>query len=65
MTNEQKFLIQSITEHMVQFTMRDRNIPMVEAFRAIYQSPKYPLLTDISTGLYSQSPNYVYHFFNS
>ncbi len=62
MTKEQKFLIQSITERIVGYLMRDRNISIVEAFKTIFQSPKYPLLMDVGTGLYIQSPLYVYNF---
>lgn len=63
MTNEQKFLKQSITQRMVGYVMLDRNLPMLEAFKAIYQSPKFALLCDTSTGLYTQSPLYVYSVF--
>ena len=60
MTNEQKFLIQSLTQHLVSYVMRDRNVSMIEAFRIVYHSHLFELLCDTETGLYTQSPLYLY-----
>lgn len=62
MTVEQKFLIESIVENMVQLVMNDRQVSLLEAFSIVYNSTIYEKLSDIETGLFTQSPLYVYSY---
>jgi len=62
MTVEQKFLIESIVENMVQLVMNDRHVSLLEAFSIVYNSTIYEKLSDIETGLFTQSPLYVYSY---
>jgi len=62
MTIEQKFLVESIVERMVQYVMNDKGVTMLEAFSIVYNSKVYEKLSDVETGLCSQSPLYVYSF---
>lgn len=62
MNKETKFLIQSIIQQLVLLIMRDYNVSMLDAFGIIYNSELYERLQDVETGLYYQSPLYVYSY---
>jgi hypothetical protein len=62
MSKENKFLVQSIVQKLVMLLMRDYDLPMLEAFATVYNSELYELLLDAETGLYYQSPFYVYNY---
>ena len=62
MNKETKFLIQSIIQQLVLLIMRDYNVSMLEAFGMVYNSELYERLQDVETGLYYQSPFYVYSY---
>lgn len=62
MNKETKFLIQSIIQQLVLLIMRDYNVSMLEAFGMVYNSELYERLQDVETGLYYQSPLYVYSY---
>lgn len=62
MSKENRFLVQSVVQKLVMFLMRDYNLPLLDAFAAVYNSELYELLLDMETGLYYQSPLYVYNY---
>lgn len=54
--------MQSVVQKLVMFLMRDYNLTMLDAFATVYNSELYELLLDKETGLYYQSPPYVYNY---
>ena len=62
MNKENRFLVQSIVQKLVLLLMRDYDLSILEAFATVYNSELYELLSDAETGLYYQSPFYVYHY---
>jgi len=42
--------------------VRDYKMSIIDAFSAVYNSELYERLNDLDTGLYYQSPLYVYHY---
>lgn len=62
MTNDQQFLVDSITTELIVLLMQDLACSMEEAIEKVYTSDTYAKLIDIRTGLYCQSPLYVYDF---
>lgn len=61
MTDQQRFLIDSIVEDMTRFLVEDRKMSVIEALDTVYGSTLYDKLTDIETGLYYQSARYNYN----
>lgn len=57
-----QFIIESDVEEMVSFLMEDYGMGMIDAFDKIYNSQIYAKLCDTKTGLYIQSPAYIYEY---
>lgn len=62
MTNDEQFLIDSITTELIAQLMEDYQYNLETAMDKVYKSETYAKLTDTRTGLYYQSPLYVYDF---
>ena len=62
MTNEQKFLIDCITDDVTRYIMEDHGLSVTEALDIVYTSQYYDKLTDLGTGLYYQSSSYNYEY---
>ena len=52
-------------EYMVECMERDQGMTMTEAFDTFYNSETHEKLNDARSGLYFQSPGYVYSFLNN
>lgn len=63
MTEDERFLLECVTTELVAYTMEDFRMNMPEAMDKVYASHAYSLLVNPRTGLYYQSPRYVYDFF--
>ncbi len=55
-----EFIINSDVEMIVSYIMEDEGLSILEAFDKMYNSPIYTKLVDVKTGLYIQSPAYIY-----
>lgn len=51
-----------LVRQLVHLLMERKNITMIDAFDLLYNSDTYNKLSDTSTGLYYQSPRYVYAY---
>ena len=60
--NEISYHIEGIAKDIVLLLMKDFDMDMKEALRTLYTSDTYTKLQDPKTGLYFQSPQYVYAF---
>ncbi len=58
------FIINSDVEMIASYIIEDEGLSIIEAFDKIYNSPIYSKLTDTKTGLYIQSPAYIYALMN-
>ena len=58
--NEIGYLIECTSRDLVLMLMERKNVSMKEAFKLLYTSECYQKLKDPNTGLYYQSPGYVY-----
>lgn len=56
------FIINCDIEEIVSLLQEDYNMELLEAFDTIYNSKIYKKLIDTETGLYIQSPLYIYEF---
>lgn len=63
MTEDERFLLECVTTELVGYVMADYRMDMPAALEKVYASHTYSLLTDLQTGLYYQSPRYVYDIF--
>lgn len=57
-----QFIIDSDVEELVSYLMEDERLTMIEAFEKVYNSQIYAKLIDLKTGLYIQSPAYIYEY---
>ena len=60
--NQMQFIINSDVEEMTKYLKNDLNLSTIDALDKIYNSAIYQKLLDTKTGLYLQSPGYIYSF---
>lgn len=60
--NQFQFIINSDVETIVSYLHNEQQIPLIDAFDKVYNSKTYKKLTDSKTGLYLQSPDYIYDY---
>ena len=60
MNGKETFMIETLTRELIARLMEDRQLTMREAMDIVYQSKTYTALSNLKTGLYFQSPVYVY-----
>ena len=56
----QDYLVTRIVDEMTEFLMTDNGLDIAEALDVIYNSETYAKLQDTETGIYAESPSYVY-----
>lgn len=61
----QDYLVAQIVDEMTVFLMNDNRLSIVEALDVIYNSETYAKLQDAETGIYTQSPSYVYELLDT
>ncbi|NLD21126.1 MAG: hypothetical protein GX664_01355 [Bacteroidales bacterium] len=54
------YLISHIVDKLTLFLINDTGVKLSEALHTLYTSKTYERLTDLDTGLYSESSSYVY-----
>ena len=59
-SQQQNFLIAYTIGRMTEFLIEDYRLSIATALQFIYNSDTYHKLNQIETGLYEQSPSYVY-----
>lgn len=57
-----EYQIECTTRDLATFLVSDFSFEPEQALRAVYNSKTYEKLCDTKTGLYFQSPRYVYDF---
>lgn len=60
MTEETRFLIDSLVEQLALMAMDEYKLPMQKALELVYNSQLYDKIMDLETGLYYQSARYNY-----
>lgn len=55
-----KELIEGITQELIKYLCEDKQINIEEAMDIVYNSVTFDKVSDIETGLYKESPSYVY-----
>lgn len=60
--NQMQFVINNDVEEIVKFLEDDYNFSTIDALDKIYNSAIYQKLMDSKTGLYLQSPGYIYSY---
>lgn len=67
MTKEQinKYLVDRAVDKMTEYLIQDYNLKIDQALDFIYNSDTYQKLINNQTGLYVQSPAYIYQLLES
>lgn len=60
--NDVEYQIECTTRDLATYLVRDFSFTVEQALRAVYNSEFYQKLCDPKTGLYFQSPLYVYDY---
>ena len=60
MNSEETFMVETLTRELIARLMEERSLSMREAMDIVYKSKTYAALNNLNTGLYFQSPAYVY-----
>lgn len=60
--NQLQFIINCDVEQIVAYLQEDYNMSILDAFEFVYCSQTYEKLTNTNTGLYLQSPDYIYDY---
>ncbi len=60
MNGKETFMIETLTREMIARLMEERSMTMREAMDIVYKSKTYAALNNTKTGLYFQSPAYLY-----
>ena len=56
------FIINCDVEEIVSYLQEDYGMKIIDAFNTVYNSNIYKKLIDTETGLYIQSPLYIYDY---
>ena len=56
------YMLEGMTRDLAVMLMERRKMPMTDALDTLYNSETYEKLSDPRSGLYFQSPGYVYDF---
>ena len=59
---EFRYLKETLSKDLIVLLMERRGMSMDEAFRCYYESDTFQKITNPETGLYFQSPGYVYSY---
>lgn len=60
MNGKETFMVETLTRELITRLMEERSISMREAMDIVYSSKTFTALNNLKTGLYFQSPAYVY-----
>ena len=61
--SDREFLIEANTQDVLKLLMADRELSIPAALRRFYISEVFEKLQDIDTGLYLESPAYIYDLY--
>lgn len=61
--NDKEFLIEVNTQDVLKYIITDEKISIKEAMKRFYVSEVYSKLENSETGLYLESPAYIYELF--
>ncbi len=59
---QQQFIINCDVEEIVLLLQKEYHLSLIDAFEKVYTSQIYEKLTNTKTGLYLQSPAYIYDY---
>ena len=60
MNGKETFMVETLTRELIARLMEERSLTMREAMDIVYNSKTYTTLNNLDSGLYFQSPAYVY-----
>ena len=58
------YLVDTAVDEMTKYLIEDYNISIGDALDVIYNSETFQKMRDADTGLYTQSPLYIYELLN-
>lgn len=60
MNGKETFMVETLTRELITRLMEERGLTMREAMDIVYNSKTFTTLNNLHSGLYFQSPAYVY-----
>ena len=63
--SDKEFLIEANIQDIIKYIMTDLGVSIKEAMRSFYMSEIFEKLQDTKTGLYLESPAYIYELYKN
>jgi len=63
--SDREFLIEANTQDVLKFYITDTGLSITDAIRNFYDSAVFEKLQDCETGLYLESPAYIYELYKN
>ena len=63
--SDKEFLIEANIQDIIKYIMTDLGVSIKEAMRRFYMSEIFEKLQDTKTGLYLESPAYIYELYKN
>ncbi|HEY5561016.1 MAG TPA: hypothetical protein VIK72_04525 [Clostridiaceae bacterium] len=61
--NTIKELIEGITQELIKFLCEDEEYSIQKSMQIVYNSRIFEKISDVETGLYKESPSFIYELF--
>ena len=65
LVRDKEFLIEANIQDIIKYIMTDLGVSIKEAMRRFYMSEIFEKLQDTKTGLYLESPAYIYELYKN
>ena len=63
--SDREFLIEANTQDVLKFMIEEMQLSITDAMRQFYASEVFEKLQDFETGLYLESPAYIYEMYKN
>ncbi|MCI5689211.1 hypothetical protein AALA24_11450 [Anaerovoracaceae bacterium 42-11] len=63
--SDREFLVETNTQDVIKYIVEEKNISIMNALREFYVSEVFQKLQDYETGLYLESPSYIYDLYKN
>ena len=63
--SDREFLVEANTQDVLKFMIEDMQLSIIDAMRQFYASEVFDKLQNFETGLYLESPAYIYEMYKN
>ncbi|MCI7130668.1 MAG: hypothetical protein MSA09_09010 [Lachnospiraceae bacterium] len=63
--SDREFLVEANVQDVLKYIITENKLPIMDAMRQFYASEVFKKLQDYETGLYLESPGYIYEMYRN